>query len=192
MSYPVEGGKFVNIAAVRVKGDFEWDNENWIFPSTTEDMVKDFEGWGSNIIDLIQRFEMKDRWGFFDMAHEHKYYRGNICLMGDSAHASTPHLGAGAGMAFEDAYILSCLLGMARDRSDVEKVFACFDSTRRKKSQEVVDMSRKASQANTMKGEGIGDDFELLKADIDARYRWIWDFDLESELAEAMQAFRIK
>lgn len=184
MSYPVKGGKFVDIAAVK---DFEWDNENWILTSTTENMVKDFEGWGSDIIDLIQRFEMKDKWGFFDMAHDQKYYRGNICLMGDSALASTPHLGAGAGMAFEDAYILSYLLGMAEDCGEVEKVFACFDGSRRKRSQEVIKMSRKAGRANVMEGEGIGDDFELVKADIDARYRWIRDFDLEGELAEAMQ-----
>jgi salicylate hydroxylase len=63
MSYPVEHGKFVNIAAVRQKGDLEWDDKNWIIPSTKEDMMKDFEGWGSNIIDLISRFETKDKWG---------------------------------------------------------------------------------------------------------------------------------
>jgi salicylate hydroxylase len=85
MSYPVEHGRFINIAAVRQKGDLQWDDENWIIPSTTEDMVKDFEGWGSNIIELISRFETKDKWGFFDIPHQQKYYRGNICLLGDSA-----------------------------------------------------------------------------------------------------------
>jgi salicylate hydroxylase len=189
MSYPVEHGKFINIAAVRQKGDLEWDDENWIIPSTTEDIVKDFEGWGSNIIDLISRFETKDKWGFYDIPHDQKYYRGNICLMGDSAHASTPHLGAGAGMAFEDAYILSSLLGLAKDGTDVEKAFGAFDDARRKRSQNVIKASRKAGKVNSFQGEGIVDDFEKLKPDIQARYRWVWDFDLEATLVEAKNKF---
>jgi salicylate hydroxylase len=185
MSYPVEHGKFINIAAVRQKGDLNWDNDNWIIPSTTEDMVKDFEGWGSNIIELISRFETKDKWGFYDLPHEHKYYRGNVCLLGDSAHASTPNLGAGAGMAFEDAYVLSNLLGTVQSASEVGKAFECFDEVRRKRSQNIIKASRKAGQVNSFLGEGIGDDFDKLRPDIEARYRWVWDFDLEATLVEA-------
>lgn len=185
MSYPVEHGKFINIAAVRQKGDLEWDNENWILPSTKEDMVKDFEGWGSNIIDLISRFETKDKWGFYDLSHEQKYYRGRVCLLGDSAHASTPHLGAGAGMAFEDAYVLSNLLGTVEDAREVGKVFKCFHDVRAKRTQNIIKASRKAGQVNSLQGEGIGDDFEKLRPDIEARYRWVWDFDLEATLVEA-------
>jgi salicylate hydroxylase len=189
MSYPVEHGKFINIAAVRQKGDLNWDNDNWIIPSTTEDMVKDFEGWGSNIIELISRFETKDKWGFYDLPHEHKYYRGNVCLLGDSAHASTPNLGAGAGMAFEDAYVLSNLLGAVQNASEVRKAFECFDEVRRKRSQNIIKASRKAGQVNSFLGEGIGDDFDKLRPDIEARYRWVWDFDLEATLVEAKLKF---
>jgi len=188
MSYPVEHGEFINIAAVRQKGDMKWDDNNWIIPSTKEDMLKDFEGWGSNIIDLISRFENKDKWAFHDIPHEQNYCRGNICLMGDSAHASTPHLGAGAGMAFEDAYILSNLLGMARGPEHVEGVFRAFDGVRRKRSQNVIKASRRAGQANSFRDPEIGDDFEKLRLDIEARYRWVWDFDLESTLVEAKKS----
>jgi salicylate hydroxylase len=148
-------------------------------------MVNDFEGWGSNIIELIGRFETKDKWGFYDLLHEQKYYRGNVCLLGDSAHASTPNLGAGAGMAFEDAYVLSNLLGAARDAQELEKVFKCFNEVRRKRTQDVIKASRKAGKVNSFLGEGIGDDFDKLRPDIEARYRWVWDFDLEATLVEA-------
>jgi salicylate hydroxylase len=185
MSYPVEHGKFINIAAVRQKRDLEWDNENWIIPSTKEDMAKDFEGWGSNIIELISRFETKDKWGFYDLPHEQKYYRGNVCLLGDSAHASTPNLGAGAGMAFEDAYVLSNLLGSVKEAGEVKKVFKCFNEIRSKRTQDIIKASRKAGKVNSFLGEGIGDDFDKLRPDIEARYRWVWDFDLEATLVEA-------
>lgn len=34
------------------------------------------------------------------------WYRGRVLLIGDAAHAATPHLGQGAGMAIEDALVL--------------------------------------------------------------------------------------
>lgn len=35
------------------------------------------------------------------------WYRGRVMIIGDAAHATTPHLGQGAGMAIEDAVVLS-------------------------------------------------------------------------------------
>ncbi len=35
------------------------------------------------------------------------WYRGRVVLIGDAAHATTPHLASGAGMAIEDAIVLS-------------------------------------------------------------------------------------
>lgn len=38
---------------------------------------------------------------------DESWYRGRVLLIGDAAHATTPHLGQGAGMAIEDAVVLS-------------------------------------------------------------------------------------
>jgi 2-polyprenyl-6-methoxyphenol hydroxylase-like FAD-dependent oxidoreductase len=38
---------------------------------------------------------------------EAAWYRGRMLLLGDAVHASTPHLGQGAGMAFEDGLVLA-------------------------------------------------------------------------------------
>jgi 2-polyprenyl-6-methoxyphenol hydroxylase-like FAD-dependent oxidoreductase len=35
------------------------------------------------------------------------WYQGRVVLIGDAAHASTPHLAAGAGMGVEDAVVLA-------------------------------------------------------------------------------------
>lgn len=35
------------------------------------------------------------------------WYKGRVMIIGDAAHAATPHLGQGAGMAIEDALVLS-------------------------------------------------------------------------------------
>lgn len=39
------------------------------------------------------------------------WYRGRVLLIGDAAHATTPHMGYGAGLAVEDAIVLGELLG---------------------------------------------------------------------------------
>jgi 2-polyprenyl-6-methoxyphenol hydroxylase-like FAD-dependent oxidoreductase len=41
------------------------------------------------------------------------WHRGRVVLVGDAAHATTPHIAQGASMAFEDAVVLSELLGEA-------------------------------------------------------------------------------
>ncbi|RYO86846.1 hypothetical protein DL766_005674 [Monosporascus sp. MC13-8B] len=52
------------------------------------------------------------KWALFDTAeHPAPYYaRGRICVAGDAAHASSPHLGSGAGFGIEDALALAALL----------------------------------------------------------------------------------
>lgn len=42
------------------------------------------------------------------------WHQGRVVLLGDAAHATTPHLGQGAGMAIEDAVVLAEELGKAQ------------------------------------------------------------------------------
>ena len=45
-----------------------------------------------------------------DLKPTNNWYKRNVCLIGDAAHATTPNMGQGACQAIEDAYVLSeCL-----------------------------------------------------------------------------------
>ncbi|WP_241240815.1 FAD-dependent monooxygenase [Maribacter sp. MJ134] len=45
-----------------------------------------------------------------DLKPTNTRFKGNVCLIGDAAHATTPNMGQGACQAIEDAYVLSeCL-----------------------------------------------------------------------------------
>ena len=45
MSYPIDGGKFLNIAAMDM--DFPtWEHEKWIVPTQWDTVAQRFEGWG--------------------------------------------------------------------------------------------------------------------------------------------------
>lgn len=51
------------------------------------------------------------------------WHRGHVLLVGDAAHATTPHVGYGAGLAIEDAVVLGEL---AAPIGDVATLFARF------------------------------------------------------------------
>jgi 2-polyprenyl-6-methoxyphenol hydroxylase-like FAD-dependent oxidoreductase len=51
------------------------------------------------------------------------WYKGRAVLIGDAAHATTPHLAQGAAMAIEDAVLLAELLARDAVVSDLLKEF---------------------------------------------------------------------
>ena len=66
------------------------------------------------------------------------WYKGRQIIIGDAAHATTPHLAQGAAMAIEDAVLLGDLLG--RDRP-LDSVLAEFVARRFDRSKYVIDTS---------------------------------------------------
>lgn len=67
-----------------------------------------------------------------------KWQKGNVCLIGDAAHATTPNLGQGDCQAIEDAYVLGKLLdnGIA-----IGDAFKKYEDIRRKKAHTIVNTS---------------------------------------------------
>ncbi len=129
-----------------------------------------------------------DLWALFDHRPAATYYKGRVALLGDAAHASTPHQGAGAGQALEDAFIMATLLAddKVQTAADVVKAFAAYDAIRRPRSQKVVTTSRAAGELYAFKGPA-GGDLDKIRDDLLTRCRWIWDEDMEQQ-AERAQA----
>ena len=66
------------------------------------------------------------------------WHRGRVVLIGDAAHATTPHLASGAGISVEDALVLSEILST---ESDVEAAFVRFTQRRWERCRMVVENS---------------------------------------------------
>ncbi|HEX6248841.1 MAG TPA: FAD-dependent monooxygenase [Nocardioidaceae bacterium] len=67
------------------------------------------------------------------------YVRGRVVLLGDAAHAMTPHLGQGACQAIEDAVVLAALLD---EEPDLDEALASYDRVRRPRTRSVAKASR--------------------------------------------------
>ena len=70
---------------------------------------------------------------------EGDWHKGRIVLLGDAVHATTPHLGQGAGMAIEDSVVLAEELERA---ADVEEAFKAFRNRRFQRCKYIVEASR--------------------------------------------------
>jgi 2-polyprenyl-6-methoxyphenol hydroxylase-like FAD-dependent oxidoreductase len=80
---------------------------------------------------------------------EGDWHLGRIVLLGDAVHATTPHLGQGAGMAIEEAIVLAEELAKA---STPEEAFIKYRGRRYTRCKKICDMSESICRAQL----GIG------------------------------------
>ena len=80
------------------------------------------------------------------------WYKGRVILIGDAAHATTPHLGQGAGMAIEDSLVLAEELARA---STVSDAFKAFQARRFERCKYIVDASLAICNSQLGKGPPV-------------------------------------
>jgi salicylate hydroxylase len=134
------------------------------------------------------------QWGLFDLANNplRSFCSGRILVIGDAAHASTPHHGSGAGFCMEDVAVLSSLLeeqtqDVDSDPTlDLEAVFTAFDASRRERDQWLVQSSRRAADLYEWRLPNTGrENFEAMRKDIEERQAVCWGIDLDKAVLEA-------
>ncbi|WP_428152160.1 FAD-dependent oxidoreductase [Brevundimonas sp.] len=67
------------------------------------------------------------------------WHKGRVVLLGDAVHATTPHLGQGAGMAIEDSLVLAEELSRA---ASIEDAFVAYRARRFERCRYIVEASR--------------------------------------------------
>ena len=108
----------------------------------TSDLLKIYSEYHEPIVSII-RATPDDQllWNdIYDLKPVEQYVFGNIVMIGDAAHATTPNLGQGACQAIEDAFVLAKCL---KENSEVREAFAAFERKRIKRTHYVVNQSWK-------------------------------------------------
>lgn len=77
------------------------------------------------------------------------WQRGRVCLLGDASHAVGPHVGQGASLALEDAFVLAKCL---RDLPNPPTAFAAFERLRRARVEKVHKASRQTGNQKAPTG----------------------------------------
>ncbi|KAK5076229.1 hypothetical protein LTR64_006293 [Lithohypha guttulata] len=190
LTFPVNHGKILNIVAFHT-AQTDWpDYQRLTRPAKQQDALKDFEGYGPNVIELLKLTKPDlDIWAIFDLGTHPvpQFNKGRICIVGDASHATSPHHGAGAGFCIEDSAVMAALLSDKRVQTseDIEAAFAAFDSNRRERCQWLVQSSRFIGDAYEWRAPGLKDDFKKIESEINRRNSIIGDFDIDQGCKDA-------
>ncbi|XP_045812891.1 zeaxanthin epoxidase, chloroplastic-like [Trifolium pratense] len=134
-----------------------------------ERLLKIFEGWCDNVIDLIVATEEEAilRRDIYDRTPTLTWGKGRVTLLGDSVHAMQPNMGQGGCMAIEDGYQLAWELDSAWQQSaksgstiDIDSSLKSYEMERRLRVAIIHGMARMAAfMASTYRpylGVGLG------------------------------------
>lgn len=97
----------------------------------------------ANVQDVPRAFPI------FDMGHLPRWHDDRVVLLGDAAHAVSPHAGQGASMAIEDAVVLAACLD-AQPAPGL--AFAAYEGFRRDRVEHIVRMSRRRGSQKQTRG----------------------------------------
>ncbi|OBT70703.1 hypothetical protein VF21_10252 [Pseudogymnoascus sp. 05NY08] len=189
--FPISGNKMLNVVAfVSVEeselGDFQ---ESWVAVGNKEEVVSSFQKFephARRILELMPERPSKWVMNEREPLEQWIYLNGKVALLGDSAHAMSPHQGAGAGQAIEDGYILGKALQdyLKSQSGGLGRWMQAYQTLRLPRAQRAQQTSREAGKVYELQGEGLkGKTFDEcmpeLRNRLKDRMNWVWLEDID-------------
>jgi salicylate hydroxylase len=145
VAYPISGGRQINVVAV-VPG--QWNRPGWSAPGDANEIKGVFAsaGWHAIPRMLIGAVDGWQKWALFALPGGGEWTRGVTALLGDAAHAMLPFAAQGAGMAIEDAAVLTKCIA-ERKNEDPAALSAALTRYARLRRPRVAQIQRHARQA---------------------------------------------
>ena len=134
---PLNNGRLYWFACLNAK-----ENDLAMRSYSVKDLLNRFGAFHSPVREILEHTRDKQLiWNdIVDFKPVDKFAFGNIVLIGDAAHATTPNMGQGACLAIEDAVTLANSIA---DSRSVEEAFVGFERKRLKRTTVVVNDSWK-------------------------------------------------
>ncbi|KAG6046632.1 hypothetical protein E4U39_001182 [Claviceps sp. Clav50 group G5] len=194
LTFPINHGQTVNVVAFHTTSDPWPDGSKLTAPSTREEALRDFAHFRPEITNLLKLASPNlDVWAIFDLGDNPPptFAKGPVCLVGDAAHATSPHHGAGAGFCIEDAAVLAQLFANDKilDHRAVQVALAVYDACRRERASWLVQSSRHIGNTYEWIAEGIENDFTKIQEEIMRRNGVIANADIMAMCDEAKDEF---
>ncbi|PPQ64966.1 hypothetical protein CVT24_008154 [Panaeolus cyanescens] len=199
ITYPVSCDRYVNVVAFHT--DLAKEGITYEGPTsvncTQEEVLKTFAGWEEEVRALLRCIKQPTKWMIQALVPMDRYARGRVILAGDAAHAMTPHQGAGAGQAVEDAYILASLFSQRiKNKASVQSIADIFNTTRCPAGNKVLEGSRQSGMLqelvapgleNVKEGDTVAHEKLLEVADaLAALWGWVWLESAEGDRKRAL------
>ncbi|MEU3340066.1 FAD-dependent monooxygenase [Streptomyces sp. NPDC002144] len=179
--YPVSGDDHINLVAFAPAGTNSV--ESWTATATVEELLGEFAGWDSRLVDLIRAAETPGRWALLDREPLDRWSLGNATLLGDAAHPMFPFFAQGAAQAIEDGAVLS--LCLAADPDHPIAALSRYEELRRRRTARLQEVSHGRSHINHLPDgpEQRARDLRYSQADPLRENGWIYEYDPEGALS---------
>ncbi|KAF8961501.1 hypothetical protein BDZ97DRAFT_1664184 [Flammula alnicola] len=200
IAYPISHGKMINFVAFKSQHDLENTkfNGSWVCPTDKNEFISLFRNWEPEVQALLDCVDKPLRWAIHTVKPLESFVSGNVALLGDAAHAMTPHQGSGAGQAIEDAYILSTLLGHAlTTKATIGRALSIYDHIRRPFALQTQERSRLNGRYFTLNCQEVDFDtvpdhemlskLKILGKVFTKNWEWAWMSSLGGSVQEALR-----
>jgi salicylate hydroxylase len=178
VSYPLAHGQRNIVAVVERR---EWQDEGWSLPDDPDNLRRAFSSFGGPVTDWLAGVTTTNIWGLFRHPVAGKWHNDNTAIMGDAAHPTLPFLAQGAGMAIEDAWILSACLDAEADQPTA---LARYQSLRQPRVTRIVDAANANARHYHLKGPKRYAAHAVLRLAnrfapkvMPAKFDWLYDYD---------------
>ena len=190
LTFPVKQGRLINVVAFisdRSQPDPQWPKDTpWVKATSQAQMLEAFSSWGDAVRVLLECIPAPTLWALHELDELPGYVHGRVALIGDAAHAMLPHQGAGAGQGLEDAWLLARLLADPRVlESDSRQILDVYDAVRRPRACRVQRTSHEAGELYEYRDQQVGGDEALMSKTLAERFDWLWNHDMQADLADA-------
>jgi len=160
--------------------------DKWVTTVSKQELVQNFEGCGPDTQAIISLFEDNPKkWAIHELRPTlTNYTHENVALVGDAAHGSSPHLGAGVGQGFEDAHFICELLVDPRTNAqNLQDVLKVYDRYRRPRANEVLNSSAATSDLyESWREDSVAEKFH---SPLGKLFGWVFDHDLQADINAA-------
>ncbi|KAK0187107.1 FAD/NAD(P)-binding domain-containing protein [Armillaria mellea] len=195
--YPVSQGRFINVVAFSsvLSDEGKPFDGPFIAEANKDEMMSNFLDWE----DEVKCIDNPTVWAIHALNPLNLYASDRVVLLGDAAHAMTPHLGAGAGLAVEDAYVLGYLLSKsAATLESISKVLAAYNKIRQPYGNYILTTAKSEGLLYEFNAPGFeyirdgGDrlkprEMEDMMEKVKEGWAWAWStLDLDQEEAKAL------
>ena len=114
---------------------------SWPAEQLRQELLNRHRGWHEPVGTILQSAKELLRGPVYDVPSLPAWWKDRVLLIGDAAHATSPHAGQGASLALEDAMYLAKLL--RNSETTHEQVFERFVQGRRDRVERVIAEARK-------------------------------------------------
>ncbi|KAH9949205.1 hypothetical protein B0H21DRAFT_730121 [Amylocystis lapponica] len=200
VTYPISHGRYINWIGFVTKPSEEGTTYpgKWVVNASKEEVIAHYADWESEVQELNECVDAPTCWAIHTLGSLPFSVSGNVALLGDAAHATETHLGAGAGQAIEDAYILGRLLTHPlATRTRIPDVLRIYESVRLPFANAVVQRSRKTGRLCEFIAPGYYDGVDLtnerdglreLGEALYGQWTWQWEEHFDASWESAKEA----